>query len=452
MKFGPVPVEEAVGAIAAHSVRAGDASVKKGRMVTAEDAERLARAGVAEIVAVRLGTDDVGEDEAALRLAERIAGAHARVDRPFTGRANLFAAKAGVLVVDRAAIDGINAIDEAITVATLAAPQGRGRGRDDRHRQDHPLCGSGAILKRALAVLDGAARARVRVAPYVRRRIAVASTVLPGLKPSVIEKTLDVLGERIAPAEAAVVHEVRVPHESGRLAEELRRLASSEAELVIVFGASAIADRRDVIPAALEAAGGKVEHFGMPVDPGNLLLIGSLAGKPVIGAPGCARSPKENGFDWVLHRLLADVPVTRADIVGMGVGGLLMEIVSRPQPREERPSDAHPASVAAVILAAGQSTPHGRAEQAPRDDRRRAPGASHRRGGDEEPRFVGGRRDRPPARAVSAALAGPDVEIVRNPDYAEGLSTSLRRASRPCRRTPPERWSASPTCPASRAR
>ena len=107
------------------------------------------------------------------------------------------------------------------------------------------------------------------------------------------------------------------------------------AELVIVFGASAIADRRDVIPSALEAAGGRIEHFGMPVDPGNLLLIGDLQGRPVLGAPGCARSPKENGFDWVLMRLLAGLPVSRADIARMGVGGLLMEIVTRPQPREE---------------------------------------------------------------------------------------------------------------------
>src|SRR5262249_57563189 len=105
-------------------------------------------------------------------------------------------------------------------------------------------------------------------------------------------------------------------------------------KLVLIFGASAIPDRRDVIPAAIEAAGGNVEHFGMPVDPGNLMLIGSAAGRAVLGAPGCARSPKENGFDWILARLLCGLPVRRSDITGMGVGGLLMEIVTRPQPRE----------------------------------------------------------------------------------------------------------------------
>jgi molybdenum cofactor cytidylyltransferase len=71
----------------------------------------------------------------------------------------------------------------------------------------------------------------------------------------------------------------------------------------------------------------------MPVDPGNLLLVGEILGRPIIGAPGCARSPKENGFDWVLQRLLADAPIGRKEIQAMGVGGLLMEIVTRPQPR-----------------------------------------------------------------------------------------------------------------------
>jgi molybdenum cofactor cytidylyltransferase len=191
-----------------------------------------------------------------------------------------------------------------------------------------------AVPERLLArALDVASRRGVRVAPYARRHVGVISTVMPGLKPSVMDKTLAVLGRRLEPAGAEVSAEVRVPHDPDALTQAIAEQARGEAELIVVFGASAIADRRDVIPAAIEAAGGRVDHFGMPVDPGNLLLVGSVAGKPVIGAPGCARSPKENGFDWVLQRLLADVPVTRQDIAGLGVGGLLMEIVSRPQPR-----------------------------------------------------------------------------------------------------------------------
>jgi molybdenum cofactor cytidylyltransferase len=176
----------------------------------------------------------------------------------------------------------------------------------------------------------------VRVAPYRIRKVGVISTMLPGLAAKVIDKTLKITNQRLAPAGASTVIERRVPHEHAPLARALEEvLAGGGAEMVIVFGASAIADRRDVIPAALEMIGGRIEHFGMPVDPGNLLLIGEARGYPVLGAPGCARSAKENGFDWALMRMLAGLPMPREDITGMGVGGLLMEIITRPQRRDE---------------------------------------------------------------------------------------------------------------------
>jgi molybdenum cofactor cytidylyltransferase len=242
-----------------------------------------------------------------------------------------------VLVVDKCVVDRINAVDEAITAATLPAYKPVVEGEMIGTVKIIPCAAPGTALDQTLTI--AAEGIPVTVAPYTRRRIVAVSTILPGLKPSVVTKTLDVLQKRLDPAGAAIIAEVRVPHEAEALHRELVGLATSDAELIVVFGASAIADRRDVIPVAIEQAGGHVECFGMPVDPGNLLLIGSLNGKPVIGAPGCARSPKENGFDWVLQRLLANVPVTRADITTLGVGGLLMEIVSRPQPRTGGASD-----------------------------------------------------------------------------------------------------------------
>jgi molybdenum cofactor cytidylyltransferase len=194
-----------------------------------------------------------------------------------------------------------------------------------------PYAVAGALLDAACAASPAGA---LRIAPYRRRRVGVVSTRLPGLKEATIDKTLATLAQRLAPAGAEIVADLRVPHAADAVAVALAEAVDGAgADLAVVFGASAIADRRDVIPAGIQAAGGAVAHLGMPVDPGNLLLVGSRGPVPVIGAPGCARSPKENGFDWILHRLLADLPVARADIVALGVGGLLMEIVSRPQPR-----------------------------------------------------------------------------------------------------------------------
>jgi molybdenum cofactor cytidylyltransferase len=132
-----------------------------------------------------------------------------------------------------------------------------------------------------------------------------------------------------------------VAHEVEAIAQALvAMLGQAPApDLLLVAGIAATVDRRDVVPAGIVRAGGRVLHAGMPVDPGNLLLLAELplAGGtvvPVVGMPTCARSPKLNGFDFVLRRFAARLPVTRAQIMAMGVGGLLTEIQSRPRPRE----------------------------------------------------------------------------------------------------------------------
>src|SRR5699024_2837877 len=138
-------------------------------------------------------------------------------------------------------------------------------------------------------------------------RVLLIATELPSLKASVMDRTAKLLQRRLVPSGSEIIAEVRVPHDAERLAEALRpRLAMRDGpDHVVIFGASGGAARQDVIPFAIAAAGGKIDHVGMPVDPGNLLVLGHIGEVPVIGAPGCARSPKENGFDWVLNRILA---------------------------------------------------------------------------------------------------------------------------------------------------
>ena len=209
-----------------------------------------------------------------------------------------------MLVVDRAPIDAMNRIDEAITFATLPAFKPVVAGEMIATVKIIPFAVDGRRLH--VGDEDGASCEAAGAGRALQvKKVGVVSTLLPGLSPKVIDKTLKITEERLAPAGARIVAERRVPHDQAALAQAIHEIENEGAELVIVFGASAIADRRDVIPAAIEAVGGSIEHFGMPVDPGNLMLIGTAHGRPVLGAPGCARSPKENGFDWVLMRLLA---------------------------------------------------------------------------------------------------------------------------------------------------
>jgi molybdenum cofactor cytidylyltransferase len=421
MKFGAVAPAEALGATAVHSIRQDNLVLKKGTLIGAAEVAALEAAGIKAIIVARLEPGDVSEDVAAADIARKVTGEGVHVDRAFTGRANLFAQSAGVLVVDRDAVDLLNRVDEAITFATLPAYKPVVAGEMIATVKIIPF----AVSKQACnAALAGVQKPLIRVAPYRIRKVGVVSTILPGLSPKVIDKTLKVTASRLAPAGGAIIAERRVPHERAPLARAMDEVLKEGAELVIVFGASAIADRRDVIPSALESIGGHVDHFGMPVDPGNLLMIGDADGRPVLGAPGCARSPKENGFDWVLMRLLAGLPVERKDITALGVGGLLMEIVTRPQLREE-PAKAG-RNIAALVLAAGRSSRMGGPNK-----------LLEKIGGRPLVRIVvdaalasrarpvlvvtGHQRER-----VEAALAGLPVTFVHNPQFADGLGTSLK--------------------------
>jgi molybdenum cofactor cytidylyltransferase len=422
MKFGPASPTDAIGGVTVHTLRQGSLVLKKGTTIGPAEVEALNKAGVAEVVVVRLEEGDVSEDVAAASIAQAVTGDGIHVERAFTGRANLFAGRAGVLVIDRAAVDRINAVDEAITFATLSAFKPVVEGEMVATVKLIPF---GVEAKLRDAAVKAAGQSALRIAPYTIKRVGVVSTLLPGLAPKVVEKTLRVTAERLAPAGAAIIAERRVEHEEAALAAAIKELLALGAQLVIVFGASAIADRRDVIPAAITEIGGAVEHFGMPVDPGNLLLIGSAGGVPVLGAPGCARSPVENGFDWVLMRLLAGLKVTRAELTGMGVGGLLMEIVTRPQPRT-KPDIEGNRNIAAVILAAGRSTRMGGPNKllAELDGKKLVRIAAEQALASKasEVVVVTGHQ----AELVEKALAGLKVRFVRNPEFAGGLASSVK--------------------------
>jgi molybdenum cofactor cytidylyltransferase len=424
MKFGAVPPRDADGAIAVHSIRKDGFTLKKGTRIGKGEIAALEAAKISEVVVARLEPGDVSEDVAAAGIAAAVAGEGVHVERAFTGRANLFAKDAGVLVVDKAGVDALNDVDPAITFATLPAYAPVVAGKMIATVKIIPFAVAGAARDAAVAAAR-AASPMVRVAPFTVRKIGVISTVLPGLADKVIEKTLKVTADRLAPAGAAIVAEKRVPHETRALAKALDEVLKAGAELVVVFGASAIADTRDVIPAAVEEIGGKLEHFGMPVDPGNLMLVAQANGRPVIGAPGCARSPKENGFDWILMRLLAGLPVTRSDITGLGVGGLLMEIVTRPQPRAE-PEPEKGRNVAGLVLAAGRSTRMGGPNKLLEEINGKPlvrHVAEHVLASRAKPVIVvtGHQKER-----VERALAGLPVTFVHNADFADGLSTSLK--------------------------
>ena len=413
MIFASIPISDAAGAILAHRV----GTFRKGRVLSPDDVAVLAAAGVREVTAARLEASDMAEDEAASRIAKSCAGQDIRIGAAFTGRANLYATEAGLALIDAAKVDALNALDESITLATVT-PFARVAARQ--------MLATIKIIPFAAprAQVEDAERTGtiVRVAPFLPRRVALISTSLPGTKPGLLDKNRAALDERLKSIGSTIVFERRVAHETQALAAAIREVRG--ADPILIFGASAITDRRDVVPAAIAAAGGTIDAFGMPVDPGNLLLTARLGGVMVVGLPGCARSPKQNGFDFVLWRIAAGLPVGRAEIAAMGVGGLLTEIPTRPQPRDERPAELP--RIGAVVLAAGLSSRMGSHKLLEEIDgkplvRRSVEAALASAAGPVI--VVTGNR----AAEIEAALAGLKVQFVDNPDFPKGLSTSLKR-------------------------
>jgi molybdenum cofactor cytidylyltransferase len=434
VKFGAVAVEECAGAILAHGMRVAAGVFKKGRVLGAEDAAALRDAGYADVVVARLEADDVAEDLAAATLATALAGEGVRVGRPFTGRCNLLAQSGGLLLVDAHGLDGMNRVNEAMTVATLAA-----NTRVSAHQllatvKIIPFAVPSRHLRQAETALQSDP-AVLRVAAFRPMDVALVQTQLPGTRDGLLDKTAKVIGQRLEALGSRLLWAERCAHREQALSRTLAELLAADPQMVLIVGASAIVDRRDVVPAAVVGVGGRLDHFGMPVDPGNLLLLAHRGDTPILGLPGCARSPKFNGFDRVLERLLAGLPVVAADIMAMGVGGLLKETVDRAQPRlaasPERVSSKRAPRIAALILAAGQSRRMGVRNKllasidgipmvARAVDAAIAGASAGINGGVY---VVTGHQHQ----QVAGALAGRDVHLVHNPCYADGLSSSLAR-------------------------
>ncbi len=431
MKFGDIATGDAEGAILVHRHRVGERSFKKGRQLTKGDLDQLRQAGIESVIAVRLEPDDIGEDEAASRVAAALTGAGLTASAAFTGRVNLYAVTAGVAKIDHAALHRANAVDEAVTIATIAPYDVVKPKQMVATVKIIPFAVTSSVVERCCARANQAA---IHVAPFKTFSFGLIQTTLADTKPSILEKTVTVVRDRIEPLGSQLSHEIRCGHDTGEVAGAIAELTRRGCDFLLILGASAILDRRDVVPSAIGRAGGHIDHFGMPVDPGNLLLLGhGTNGAPVIGLPSCARSPKLNGFDWVLHRLMAGLELTGDDIMAMGAGGLLKDIPSRPLPRAaaarggEAQAVARAPRIAAIILAAGQSRRMGETNKLVADIDGApmvARVADQVLASQADPVIcvLGHEADR-----VRAALAGRDITLVENPDYAQGLSTSLKR-------------------------
>ncbi len=347
MKFQSVDLAQAVGHILAHSIKVTDGVLKKGNVLTDVDIAALSKAGQNFATVAMLEKGDIAENEAVQRLADAFTGAHMRITPPVAGRINLIAECDGILSLCPKTIDAFNTVDEAITIATLPNYARVREGMLLATLKIIPYAVHDDLLKNATSIIDSKT---VEVHRFKERSCDVILTKTSELKPSLLTKAERVIKTRVSPLGLHVETCNIVEHTEAAVSNALQ---NAKSDMVLILGASATSDRRDVVPAGVIAAGGSVTRFGMPVDPGNLLVVAKHDDRPVVGLPGCARSPAINGVDWVIERLCAGLPIENDEIAKMGVGGLLKEIPDRIQPRLQKSKPSSGATV--IMLAAGRS-------------------------------------------------------------------------------------------------
>lgn len=358
MDFGPVSINDAMGCILAHSIHINGAHIAKGIILENHHITLLRQADVHEITVARLYSDDVHEDDAAFAIGQAFSGTGLVARGAEKGRVNIHAQYDGVLCLNAKDITALNDIDEAITLSTLMPFQ---RVKAGQMLATIKIITFAVARERLNKALEHIKSQTLHVAAFIPQKATLILTHgnWAALSEKIRDKTIKTISARLKERGADLIDIVDVPHDINAVSDALKGQAKDH--LILMMGISAIVDRRDILPAALVDAGGRIKKFGMAVDPGNLTMVGKLGDTPIIGLPGCARSPKLNGFDWVLDRICAGLEISSEDWAHMSIGGLLKEISSRPQPRIKPRSGGQ--TVKAIILAAGTSSRMGDANK-----------------------------------------------------------------------------------------
>lgn len=330
MIFGTLPVDQAKNAILAHSLSLSSGKIRKGSVLDESVLKAIRADGISDVIVAKLEAGDLSEDAAAELVGKALLSDDLRLGPVFTGRVNVLAEKPGLVRINAKAIAAFNAEDEGLTLATLPDFM---RVSADQLVATVKIIPYGIAARKVENAIAALAQSSLALQPFKGGAARLIMTRTPGFKESLLTKGEAVVKKRLEALGYDLTDVQIVPHQEQAVADALR----APADLHLILGASATSDRADVAPSGVIAAGGQIDRFGMPVDPGNLLFLGEIAGAPVVGLPGCARSLALNGVDWVLERLACGIRVDGAAIALMGVGGLLKEMPERPQPR--RPQD-----------------------------------------------------------------------------------------------------------------
>ena len=427
MKIKNLAPQDSIGVVLAQTYNLPGKIISKGTFVTNEVVGYFKTGNVKTILCAVPEEGDIHEDEAAEAISSAIDKNHIYADKASTGRVNFKSQSLCLVRYDRDFIKELNLVDESIAFSIVEHNQLLAEGDLIATLKIIPFFMQKKYVDRVIKIL--AKDELFKIHSLKKKEVILIQTCFEWQKKSIFTATSNVTKARLEALGCSLKKEKLINHDYDTLRAIIRSSVKNEPEILLVSGATAITDRSDYIPKAILSEGGEIIQYGLAVDPGNLLLIGKVGNTTVIGMPGCARSPKLNGFDWVLQLLMADIPINREELADMGAGGLLMEIASRPLPRALAKSvSKREKKVMGVILAAGNSTRMGKDNKLLKNVGdapliRNTAIEMLKSDLDTCSIVLGYQSDK-----VAAVIKDLDIRLILNPMWEEGQASSLRAA------------------------
>ena len=322
MKFRKVKTLQAKNTLLGHNLNLKTMKLNKGQALSKENIKNIIKNNIHEITVAVLEKGDTHENKAAKLISEIISGENVHVENTNTGRSNLYSKCDGMLVSEDKILQKLNLLSNDVVISTLKPYSFVKRGQLIANVKIIPF----AINHKVLAKFNSQTKSSIFVSPTQIKSASLIITKDDSTKSKIIEKTKNEIFKRLEKLNVKVLIEEITTHDHKIISEKILSHHDLGAEIILIHGYSSIIDLRDTIPTAIKSIGGKIIFFGMPVDPGNLLLYGKLNNIDIIGVPGCAKSPKLNGFDWVLDYLCCKINLDKKVIASMGSGGLLKEL------------------------------------------------------------------------------------------------------------------------------
>lgn len=322
-----IPVEQAVGQVLCHDMTQIIPGVskgprfRKGHIVTPEDIPVLLSMGKESIYVFELAPGWLHEDEAAERLCALCIGEGMERSGPKEGKIELTAGRDGVLMVDTARLNAVNAIEE-LMIATR-------KGGRPVHKGDK-LCGTRVIPlvieEEKLRAAEQAAgdKPLLQLLPYKLKTAAVITTGSEVAKGRITDRFTPVVEKKLSEFGIRMTEHLVVDDGMDNLLEALAEMRKKPVDMILCTGGMSV-DPDDNTPGAIRRSGARIVTYGAPVLPGAMFLLGYYEdGRPVMGLPGCVMYAKATIFDLVLPRIAAGVELTRQDFTTLGEGGLCL--------------------------------------------------------------------------------------------------------------------------------